>query len=925
MTDVSGAVDFLIVTPLEEERDALLRLLPNVRMLPPDDRDTRVYYRSRLKLSAKDFPSAEYQLVVTALVNIGVGQAAATTADAIRRWSPRYVLVVGIAGGVRTAGVSLGDVLLADQIVDYTLQKHRAEQAMEIRWQVNPVDTGLLERARAFRSNRWHRKAAANRPSPGTPQRHVGPIASGDQVIASDTLLSQYRAPWPKLIGVEMEAAGVARIVSQARSRAGFFMIRGVSDLADPAKDSSAVGLWRQYACDVAAAYAVDFLRSGPIVPTDAAAAPVVRPSDPAAVSAPPMEPRRDLIERQRRLLSNGPLFHSRILLSPKRGAFLPSGLIQATLELPSGRVPLRDHLAAEFNTGSRSRWILLIGEAGAGKTTAMFEVFEVACHASQPWLPLYVDALTIRRLDTSTTPLLAAIAQHHNVPLEAARAEAGTRVALLVDGLDELAPDVLVRFVRRVQSAGTDIGIVCCTARSEFYWRSIVGDSFLDSQFDVVGQIAPWDLKQMTAFANGVLPVLLGSAAPPSAIGDLIQRLTVQQELLRNPLRLTMFLWALCNAGGMAPLESVVTSFELYQRFIRLWLSSQEARLPESAATPSPCIASTSELVRLHETVAFRLHHLRERDVDLVECIRTAFPDIPLQSGAIDALLADPRMATLFAVEDRRGLQGRLTARGYCHESIGDFLAARYIVRVLCDETSRMGTTVINRFNGATNAFVIDGISAFDPQTAHAVAESLEALLGKALAELDGGVVTPQQRLLIEQMLYYIGRLPLCEVPHILEAAFEQEDPYVRRSAAISAILLESAELEAAYLERLTAGSIDDGINRSVDLVYFGDVQADPHEYRDVHGVSWSKVRESILARLRSPNRRCRALRLWDVRTLYLFCVSRRWSGCGIGAEDLMCVDLSQLGAQRQERASDDLDRLARGLGHVGPAVPAS
>jgi hypothetical protein len=42
-------------------------------------------------------------------------------------------------------------------------------------------------------------------------------------------------------------------------------MVRGVSDLADAAKDSDVVDRWRAYACEVAAAYAIGLLRSGPI------------------------------------------------------------------------------------------------------------------------------------------------------------------------------------------------------------------------------------------------------------------------------------------------------------------------------------------------------------------------------------------------------------------------------------------------------------------------------------------------------------------------------------------------------------------------------------------------------------------------------------------------------------------------------------
>ncbi len=42
-------------------------------------------------------------------------------------------------------------------------------------------------------------------------------------------------------------------------------MVRAVSDMADEKKSSKSVKRWRRYACEVAAAYAVALLRSGPV------------------------------------------------------------------------------------------------------------------------------------------------------------------------------------------------------------------------------------------------------------------------------------------------------------------------------------------------------------------------------------------------------------------------------------------------------------------------------------------------------------------------------------------------------------------------------------------------------------------------------------------------------------------------------------
>lgn len=39
---------------------------------------------------------------------------------------------------------------------------------------------------------------------------YIGPIASGDKVMAVEALITKYREFWPKLLGVEMDAGGAA-------------------------------------------------------------------------------------------------------------------------------------------------------------------------------------------------------------------------------------------------------------------------------------------------------------------------------------------------------------------------------------------------------------------------------------------------------------------------------------------------------------------------------------------------------------------------------------------------------------------------------------------------------------------------------------------------------------------------------------------
>jgi nucleoside phosphorylase len=260
----TSPTDFVIITTLDEERDALLAHLPNPKQLPPSTTDIRIYYQAQLPTTPTNGATATYNIIVTSPLGMGRVQASTATSDAIRRWQPRYVMLVGIAGGVAAKGVRLGDILVSDQIVDYELQKTTPE-VPEIRWDVQRADPRLLNAVRNFKPLDWHKRINTWRPDPNQPTRHIGPIASGDKVIAFGEALARYRSVWSTLIGVEMEAAGAATAVFQAAQPPGFFMVRCVSDLADEEKGKPDVERWRAYACEAAAAYTVALLQSGPV------------------------------------------------------------------------------------------------------------------------------------------------------------------------------------------------------------------------------------------------------------------------------------------------------------------------------------------------------------------------------------------------------------------------------------------------------------------------------------------------------------------------------------------------------------------------------------------------------------------------------------------------------------------------------------
>lgn len=262
-------IDFLIITPLPEECEAVLVALSSNQRPEKAEKtpfDQHIYYPIKFPfISAK--ADEIYRLVVAPLRKMGRIEAASTAASAIRRWRPNYIILVGIAGGTRQAGVGLGDIVIADQVVDYEMQK-LLPAGPEVRYEGEPTDRDLLGAAQAMNAD-WQLASPLSRPDSSAARVHYGPMLSGDKVVAVEDGVRKYRADWPKMIGLEMEAAGVLAACKDVpqKKRPGFFMIRGVSDLADENKNREEVKAWRPYAASAASAFLLHLLKSAPIVP----------------------------------------------------------------------------------------------------------------------------------------------------------------------------------------------------------------------------------------------------------------------------------------------------------------------------------------------------------------------------------------------------------------------------------------------------------------------------------------------------------------------------------------------------------------------------------------------------------------------------------------------------------------------------------
>ncbi len=287
-SDSSWVVGFGIVTALPVEFAAAQQLLERPRpiTLPHDPGQ---YLLGQLPSSHRSRP---HTVALTVLPRDGTRSAAAACTSLLAGFpSIRAVVMVGIAGGIPAPEkpdkhVRLGDIVVADEIIDYG-HLRAVDGSQELRRRLDHPGIDLVNADRMLQAGEaaghrpWETHLGSAEPVPrsfarptaetdilivggqrvahpddsaygrrdGYPRVHHGIVASGDQLVRDvaerDRLARKYQ-----VCALEMEGAGIAA-GSTLRS-VPWFMVRGIADYCDNAAKND---IWHPYASLVAAAY----------------------------------------------------------------------------------------------------------------------------------------------------------------------------------------------------------------------------------------------------------------------------------------------------------------------------------------------------------------------------------------------------------------------------------------------------------------------------------------------------------------------------------------------------------------------------------------------------------------------------------------------------------------------------------------------
>ena len=224
-------VDIAIVTILQEEYDAVLRSLANVRPVAGTNAFPNVHSWIVGEIYSP-VHKAPFSVVLVLSSHAGTSASLLATKNTLLAFEPKYVLVVGVAGGL--GKVRLGDVVVASRICAYEYGK--IDHGFQPRDSLDSLTDGALTGAALTLESRYPLWYKEFEELPSKPTIHVGYVASGDKVVddRTDAFFQAVISSRPKVIAVEMEGAGVAAAIQDARElqrQVGFAMIRGISDI----------------------------------------------------------------------------------------------------------------------------------------------------------------------------------------------------------------------------------------------------------------------------------------------------------------------------------------------------------------------------------------------------------------------------------------------------------------------------------------------------------------------------------------------------------------------------------------------------------------------------------------------------------------------------------------------------------------------
>lgn len=229
--------DVAIICALEEELKLVKTWIIGLeeKILPSDEYPFFTGYFEK--------NNKKYKVVIASSTHMGMVPAATLATKLIYNFSPKYIIMTGIAAGIK-GKVNMGDAVVAEYVWDYGAGKEVVLDGDSVHrntiQQIN-IDTDIANMVRRLAANsnkllEIQESFIGNKPD-NLFRLHMGAVASGSAVIANHEKIEEVQEQIRDVIAVEMEIFGVYYAAKWAVSpRPKFMAVKSICDFGDNTK-----------------------------------------------------------------------------------------------------------------------------------------------------------------------------------------------------------------------------------------------------------------------------------------------------------------------------------------------------------------------------------------------------------------------------------------------------------------------------------------------------------------------------------------------------------------------------------------------------------------------------------------------------------------------------------------------------------------
>ena len=221
--EIIKATKFILVTATDIEYQAVMGQATSTRS---DEKFLKVIVEDR----STNFILGNYGESKVAIIQTGTGpdKTEKIIKPVQKVIKAEYVIAIGICFGAKKSKTDIGDIIVAESIIDTTEKRHEGKKTIVI------PETYFCGKPNLFKLFIHDKSIEIEGKSV---KIHLGPLASEKTLYRSAEEKEEILGQVPKALGGEMEANGIRKAADESEKKFEWIVIKAIVDWGDEAKD----------------------------------------------------------------------------------------------------------------------------------------------------------------------------------------------------------------------------------------------------------------------------------------------------------------------------------------------------------------------------------------------------------------------------------------------------------------------------------------------------------------------------------------------------------------------------------------------------------------------------------------------------------------------------------------------------------------